>query len=67
MMEGLGNDRSICSSRPYPWLSHPKTEASTLLWKLKDCFSANETPSLHHTDKEVGILLMALAVKRFRG
>ncbi|KAM8771766.1 meiosis regulator and mRNA stability factor 1 isoform 4-T4 [Acanthopagrus schlegelii] len=52
MMEGLGNDRSICSSQPYPWLSHPKTEASTLLWKLKDCFSANETPPLHHTDKE---------------
>uniref|UniRef100_A0A671WMT0 Meiosis regulator and mRNA stability factor 1 n=1 Tax=Sparus aurata TaxID=8175 RepID=A0A671WMT0_SPAAU len=42
-MEGLGNERSICSSRPYPWLSHPKTEASTLLWKLKDCFSTNET------------------------
>ncbi|XP_073329433.1 meiosis regulator and mRNA stability factor 1 isoform X3 [Pagrus major] len=52
MMEGLGNERSICSSRPYPWLSHPKTEASTLLWKLKDCFSTNETPPLHHTDKE---------------
>ncbi|XP_041789108.1 meiosis regulator and mRNA stability factor 1 isoform X2 [Chelmon rostratus] len=52
MMEGLGNERSICSSRPYPWLSHPKTEASTLLWKLKDCFSTNETTSLHHTDKE---------------
>lgn len=56
MMEGLGNERSICSSKPYPWLSHPKTEASTLLWKLKDCFSTNETPPLHHTDKEVGIL-----------
>ncbi|XP_076585711.1 meiosis regulator and mRNA stability factor 1 isoform X3 [Chaetodon auriga] len=52
MMEGLGNERSICSSRPYPWLSHPKTEASTLLWKLKDCFSTNETTTLHHTDKE---------------
>ncbi|XP_051239909.1 meiosis regulator and mRNA stability factor 1 isoform X4 [Dicentrarchus labrax] len=52
MMEGLGKERSICSSRPYPWLSHPKTEASTLLWKPKDCFSANETTSLHHTDTE---------------
>uniref|UniRef100_A0A8C4HHQ0 Meiosis regulator and mRNA stability factor 1 n=1 Tax=Dicentrarchus labrax TaxID=13489 RepID=A0A8C4HHQ0_DICLA len=51
-MEGLGKERSICSSRPYPWLSHPKTEASTLLWKPKDCFSANETTSLHHTDTE---------------
>ncbi|XP_038570176.1 meiosis regulator and mRNA stability factor 1 isoform X3 [Micropterus salmoides] len=52
MMEGLGKESSICSSRPLPWLSHPKTEASTLLWKLKDCFSTNETTSIHHTDKE---------------
>ncbi|XP_044045028.1 meiosis regulator and mRNA stability factor 1 isoform X4 [Siniperca chuatsi] len=52
MMEGLGKERSICSSRPFPWLGHPKTEASTLLWKLKDCFSTNETTSLHHTDKD---------------
>nr|XP_046260633.1 meiosis regulator and mRNA stability factor 1 isoform X3 [Scatophagus argus] len=52
MMEGLGNERSICSSRSYPWLSHPKTEASTLLWKLKDCFSTNEATSALHTDKE---------------
>uniref|UniRef100_A0A7N6FJT6 Meiosis regulator and mRNA stability factor 1 n=1 Tax=Anabas testudineus TaxID=64144 RepID=A0A7N6FJT6_ANATE len=51
-MEGLGKERSICSSRPFPWLSHPKTEASNLLWKLKDCFSNNETPAPHHTDKE---------------
>lgn len=51
-MEGLGKESSICSSRPLPWLSHPKTEASTLLWKLKDCFSTNETTSIHHTDKE---------------
>ncbi|XP_042341881.1 meiosis regulator and mRNA stability factor 1 isoform X3 [Plectropomus leopardus] len=52
MMEGLGKERSICSSKPFPWLSHPKTEASTLLWKLKDCFPTNETASPHHTDKE---------------
>uniref|UniRef100_A0A3Q1C3R7 Meiosis regulator and mRNA stability factor 1 n=1 Tax=Amphiprion ocellaris TaxID=80972 RepID=A0A3Q1C3R7_AMPOC len=52
MMEGLGKERSICSSRPFPCLSHPKTEASTLLWKLKDCFSTNETTSPHRTDKE---------------
>ncbi|XP_059211415.1 meiosis regulator and mRNA stability factor 1 isoform X3 [Centropristis striata] len=52
MMEGLGKERSIGSSRPFPWLSHPKTEASTLLWKLKDCFPTNETTSAHHTDKE---------------
>lgn len=52
MMEGLGKERSISSSKPFPWLSHPKTEASTLLWKLKDCFPTNETTSPHHTDKE---------------
>ncbi|XP_008278132.1 meiosis arrest female protein 1 homolog isoform X3 [Stegastes partitus] len=52
MMEELGKERSICSSRPFPWLSHPKTEASTLLWKLKDCFSTNETTAPHQTDKE---------------
>ncbi|XP_055080088.1 meiosis regulator and mRNA stability factor 1 isoform X3 [Periophthalmus magnuspinnatus] len=51
MMEGLGKERSICSSRPYPWLGPTKTEASTLLWKLKDCFSNNATPSTN-TDKE---------------
>ncbi|XP_018520263.1 meiosis regulator and mRNA stability factor 1 isoform X6 [Lates calcarifer] len=52
MMEGLGKERSICSSSPFPWLIHPKTEASTLLWKLKDCFSTTETTAPHHTDKE---------------
>ncbi|XP_056265844.1 meiosis regulator and mRNA stability factor 1 isoform X2 [Pseudoliparis swirei] len=51
-MEGLGKERSICSSRHFPWLSHPKTEASTLLWKLKDCFPTNETTTAHHADKE---------------
>ncbi|XP_041640196.1 meiosis regulator and mRNA stability factor 1 isoform X3 [Cheilinus undulatus] len=51
-MEGLGKDSSICSTRPLPWLSHSKTEPSTLLWKFKDCFSSNETNSLHHKDKE---------------
>ncbi|XP_020797596.2 meiosis regulator and mRNA stability factor 1 isoform X2 [Boleophthalmus pectinirostris] len=51
MMEGLGKEGSICSSRPYPWLGPSKTEASTLLWKLKDCFSYNVTPSTN-TDKE---------------
>uniref|UniRef100_A0A8D0ARU5 Meiosis regulator and mRNA stability factor 1 n=1 Tax=Sander lucioperca TaxID=283035 RepID=A0A8D0ARU5_SANLU len=50
-MDGLEKERAICSSRPFPWLSHPKTEASTLLWKLKDCFPTNETTSAHHTDK----------------
>ncbi|XP_062286521.1 meiosis regulator and mRNA stability factor 1 [Scomber scombrus] len=48
MMEGLGKERSICSSRPFPWLGHPKTESSTLLWKLKDCFSTNETAAPPH-------------------
>ncbi|XP_072240496.1 meiosis regulator and mRNA stability factor 1 isoform X3 [Leuresthes tenuis] len=51
MMEGLGKEKSICSSRPMSWLSHPKTEASTLLWKLKDCFPANETTSPQTTSK----------------
>ncbi|XP_068177723.1 meiosis regulator and mRNA stability factor 1 isoform X2 [Antennarius striatus] len=48
----LGNERSIHNSRPYPWLSDHKTEPSTRLWTLKDCFSTNEATSLHHTDKE---------------
>ncbi|XP_034544960.1 meiosis regulator and mRNA stability factor 1 isoform X8 [Notolabrus celidotus] len=52
MMEGLGKERSICSSRFLPWPNHPKTEPSTLLWKLKDCFSTDETTSLPHTDQE---------------
>ncbi|XP_029355593.1 meiosis regulator and mRNA stability factor 1 isoform X2 [Echeneis naucrates] len=51
-MEGLGKERSICSASPFPWLSHPKTEASSLLWKLKDCFSATETSSPHHANEE---------------
>nr|XP_046166030.1 meiosis regulator and mRNA stability factor 1-like isoform X6 [Oncorhynchus gorbuscha] len=54
MMEGLGKERSICSSRPFPWLSHPKKEASSRLWKLTDCFSTSEqlnTPS-YNTDKQ---------------
>uniref|UniRef100_A0A7N8YNC7 Meiosis regulator and mRNA stability factor 1 n=1 Tax=Mastacembelus armatus TaxID=205130 RepID=A0A7N8YNC7_9TELE len=61
-MEGLGEERSICSSRPFPWLSHPKTEASTLLWKLKDCFSTNETTAPHHTDKETNYMESRKAV-----
>ncbi|KAM3864557.1 meiosis regulator and mRNA stability factor 1 [Diretmus argenteus] len=53
MMEGLGNESSICSPRPFPWLSHPKTEASTtLLWKLKDCFSTNEKTSPTYTENQ---------------
>ncbi|XP_031687808.1 meiosis regulator and mRNA stability factor 1 isoform X4 [Oncorhynchus kisutch] len=54
MMEGLGKERSICSSRPFPWLSHPEKEASSRLWKLTDCFSTSEqqnTPS-YDTDKQ---------------
>lgn len=51
-MEGLEKERSICSSRPFPWLDPPKTEASTLLWKLKDCFSNNVTTAPSHSDKE---------------
>ncbi|XP_036796284.1 meiosis regulator and mRNA stability factor 1 isoform X4 [Oncorhynchus mykiss] len=54
MMEGLGKERSICSSRPFPWLSRPKKEASSRLWKLTECFSTPEqqnTPS-YNTDKQ---------------
>ncbi|KAL6110521.1 marf1 [Pungitius sinensis] len=51
-MEGLGAESSICSSRPFPWLSHPQTEASTVLWKLKDCFPTNEATSAHRADTE---------------
>uniref|UniRef100_A0A3P8Q340 Meiosis regulator and mRNA stability factor 1 n=1 Tax=Astatotilapia calliptera TaxID=8154 RepID=A0A3P8Q340_ASTCA len=51
MMEGLGKERSTCGARSFPWLAHTETEASTLLWKLKDCFSAHETSSPHQTDK----------------
>ncbi|CAB1344561.1 unnamed protein product [Coregonus sp. 'balchen'] len=53
-MEGLGKERSICSSRPFPWLSHPEKEASSRLWKLTDCFSTygqKNTPS-YNTDKQ---------------
>ncbi|XP_062420660.1 meiosis regulator and mRNA stability factor 1 isoform X2 [Pungitius pungitius] len=49
-MEGLGAEP--CSSRPFPWLSHPQTEASTLLWKLKDCFPTNEATSAHRADTD---------------
>lgn len=51
MMEGLGKERSTCGARSFPWLGHTETEASTLLWKLKDCFSTDETSSPHQTDK----------------
>lgn len=51
-MEGLEKERSIRSFRPFAWPSHPKTEAPTLLWKLKDCFSTNETTAPPHTDTE---------------
>eukprot|EP00063_Salmo_salar_P059445 XP_014034280.1 PREDICTED: meiosis arrest female protein 1 homolog isoform X3 [Salmo salar] len=54
MMEGLGKERSICSSRPFPWLSHPEKEASSRLWKLTDCFSTSKqqnSPS-YNTDKQ---------------
>lgn len=49
MMDGVGNERYTCTSRHYPWLSQPESEASTLLWKLKDCFSASETNSLRRS------------------
>lgn len=54
MMDGLGNERSMCSSKHYSWLHNHKTEASTLLWKLKICSSSDDKNSLHHMDKEVG-------------
>ncbi|XP_037546206.1 meiosis regulator and mRNA stability factor 1 [Nematolebias whitei] len=52
MMEGLEKESSNCGSTPIPWLIHPKTETSNLLWKLKDCFSSNETTSAHLSNKD---------------
>ncbi|XP_075894127.1 meiosis regulator and mRNA stability factor 1 isoform X2 [Nelusetta ayraudi] len=49
MMDGVENERYTCTARHYPWLSQPEPEASTLLWKLKDCFSASETNSLRRS------------------
>lgn len=54
MMDGLGNERSMCSSNHYSWLHNHKTEASTLLWKLKICSTSDDKNSLYHMDKEVG-------------
>lgn len=56
MMDAVGNERYTCASRQHPWLSQPQSEAqaSTLLWKLKDCFSTSETNSLRRSgDKNV--------------
>ncbi|XP_037830655.1 meiosis regulator and mRNA stability factor 1 isoform X2 [Kryptolebias marmoratus] len=47
-MEGLGKEKP----RPAPWLIHPKAEASNLLWKLKDCFSPNQTTPSHLSNKD---------------
>ncbi|XP_029006216.1 meiosis regulator and mRNA stability factor 1 isoform X3 [Betta splendens] len=66
MMEGLGEERSTCSSRPFPWLSPPKTEASGLLWKFKDCFSTSETPTPHRTDKQNSYMESRKAVLELR-
>lgn len=53
-MDEVENERYACTSRHYPWLSQPEPEASTLLWKLKDCFSTSETNSLRRSgDKNV--------------
>ncbi|XP_068606973.1 meiosis regulator and mRNA stability factor 1 [Brachionichthys hirsutus] len=48
----LGNESSIHDSRPYPWLNDRRTEASSRLWALRDCFSTKEASSLHHADKD---------------
>ncbi|XP_034045191.1 meiosis regulator and mRNA stability factor 1 isoform X2 [Thalassophryne amazonica] len=52
MMERLGKEQSICSSRPSAWLVQPTSEASSLLWKLKDCFSTYEKNAPSHNSKE---------------
>ncbi|XP_077426140.1 meiosis regulator and mRNA stability factor 1 isoform X3 [Vanacampus margaritifer] len=51
-MEGLGKERSVCSPKTSPWVGPSKTEASTLLWKFKDCFSTNEAPVPPKTNKK---------------
>ncbi|XP_067116004.1 meiosis regulator and mRNA stability factor 1 [Osmerus mordax] len=50
-MDGLGKERPICSSRPFPWLNQPETETSSRLWNLTDCFSTYDknTP---YSDKQ---------------
>lgn len=53
MMDGLGNERSTCSSKHYSWPHNHKTEASTVLWKHKVCSTSDDKNSLHHTEKEV--------------
>ncbi|XP_037103442.1 meiosis regulator and mRNA stability factor 1 isoform X2 [Syngnathus acus] len=52
-MERLGKERSVCSPKTSPWIGHPETEASTLLWKLKDCFTINDTPVSPQMNKKV--------------
>eukprot|EP00066_Takifugu_rubripes_P022057 XP_011611323.1 PREDICTED: meiosis arrest female protein 1 isoform X2 [Takifugu rubripes] len=52
MMDGLGNERSMCSSKHYSWPHNHKTEASTVLWKHKVCSTSDDKISLHHTEKE---------------
>ncbi|KAM9818666.1 meiosis regulator and mRNA stability factor 1 isoform 5-T6 [Syngnathus typhle] len=52
-MERLGKERSVCSPKTSPWIGHPETEASTLLWKLKDCFTINDTLVSPQMNKKV--------------
>ncbi|XP_047221337.1 meiosis regulator and mRNA stability factor 1 isoform X3 [Girardinichthys multiradiatus] len=52
MMDGAGKERSSESSRTVPCPVHPETDVSSLLWKHKDCFSSNETTSLHQKNKD---------------
>ncbi|KAG9277506.1 meiosis regulator and mRNA stability factor 1 isoform X1 [Astyanax mexicanus] len=40
MMDGLGKEKSICSSGSFPWLNHLNSEAPSRVWKLTDCFSS---------------------------
>lgn len=49
IMDGVENERYTSTSRHCSWLSQPESEASTLLWKLKDCFSTSETNSLRRS------------------
>ncbi|XP_033908897.3 meiosis regulator and mRNA stability factor 1-like isoform X1 [Acipenser ruthenus] len=51
MMEGMGKERALCTTRPFQWQNHTEDEAQPWLWKLSDCFSSFEQNPLPFTEK----------------
>ncbi|XP_027873721.1 meiosis regulator and mRNA stability factor 1 isoform X1 [Xiphophorus couchianus] len=49
-MDGVRKERSTSGSRTAPWPFPP--DVSSHLWKHKNCFSSNETASLHQKKKD---------------